>query len=100
MTGAVYFQFPTLLSACFDTVHYSLFPFQYFSFQLYNDQRLTMESDSVYEPIPHGRDSNHIRILKVHPAVGTDEPIRGDLQIINLSSKPVPRFYSLSYVWG
>src|SRR5262245_17522259 len=56
--------------------------------------------NSAYEPIPRGDEVTCIRVLDVHAATINDEPIRAELRIIDLRSKPTPTFCSLSYVWG
>jgi len=52
---------------------------------------------SVYEPLEH-KDS--IRLLRLHPALSSTEPLVGDFVVHSLSDHEPPMYQALSYMWG
>lgn len=55
-----------------------------------------MSTTYEYQKLRDGKDE--IRLLRVHPASGFDDPIVCSLQIVRLSERP--EFGALSYTWG
>ncbi|KAI0180955.1 heterokaryon incompatibility protein-domain-containing protein [Hypoxylon sp. FL1284] len=55
-----------------------------------------MESTFPYEPLP----AKSIRVIKLLPALHTDDPLQCSIRTVSLSHERVEPYEALSYVWG